>query len=72
MKLVDPHQRSMTSLVFEGNHQEQTAAFIEYMASNGVIGFKNHKAVGGCRIMNLPGLEQMHYETLAELIEDFV
>ena len=72
MNLVESQLRSMTSLVFDGKTHEQTAALIDHMSQQGVIGFKNHRAVGGMRIMNLPGLEQQPFEKLVQLIEDFV
>ena len=71
MQLVDPMVRSITSLVFQGQSDTHTQALTRHMKQFGVIGFENHQAVPGMRIMNLPGLEDSAFETLLELVEAF-
>jgi phosphoserine aminotransferase len=69
VSLVSPGKRSATSIVFHGKSPEQNRIWIEQMLANNVVGFKNHSAVGGMRIMNLPGLEQGAFDKLLCLLE---
>ena len=69
VKLVDSARRSRTSIVFHANTQEISHILNDQLKAAQVQYYHGHSAVGGFRLMNLPGLADEEFDELCHCLE---
>ncbi|NLK49719.1 MAG: 3-phosphoserine/phosphohydroxythreonine transaminase [Candidatus Cloacimonetes bacterium] len=68
---VDAEDRSLMNITFRLPSEELEAKFIAEAASNGMIGLKGHRSVGGCRASTYNSLPLPAAHALGEFMRNF-